>query len=137
MDGQAYQDRIQSQLSGMLSTGSTEGTVTGGTFSFTEDDMAKIRDNWLELARSYRDSFDAADTMSKITAPAEDMASKFHAKAANHSGLAYRTYLEHNWQYCNDQAQLFQDALSDYLGVEHTNVGILGKTDHDGPQDGV
>lgn len=137
MDGQAYQDSIRSQLSGILSTSTTEGTVTGGKFAFSEDDLVRIRDNWQELARSYRKSFDAADTMSRIDPPAEDMASKFHANAANESGKAYRIYLEHNWKYCVDQAQLFHDALADYLGVEHTNVEVLDNTDQDGPQAGV
>ncbi len=137
MDRQAYQDRIHSQLSGMFSSTTTEGTITGGSFAFTEADLIKIRDNWRELARSYRDSIANAERMAKVEPPAEDMASRFHAGAANRSGEAYRTYLEHNWQYCRNQAQLFQDALDDYLGVEHTNVTEIDKTGQSGPQPGV
>jgi hypothetical protein len=137
MDSQAYQDRIHSQLSGMFSTGTTEGTVTGGSFAFTEADMIKIRDNWLDLAESYRESGRNAERMGRIEPPADDMASKFHANAANLSGESYKTYLEHNRIYCIQQAQLFQDALDDYLGVEHTNVTELTKTGDQGPVDGV
>lgn len=136
MDSQAYQDRIQSQLSGMF--GTTEGTVTGGNFSFTEADMTKIRDNWLDLAESYRNSWSNAERMMKIAPPADDMASTFHANAANRSGEAYLNYLKHNRDYCLQQAQLFQDALDDYLGVERTNVTDFTDTGgQQGPQAGV
>ena len=137
MDSQGHLDRINSQLSGMFDTGTTEGTVTGGSFTFTEADMRTIKDNWTKLADSYRYSFDNAETMMRIKPPAEDMASEFQAGAANRSGESYRNYLEHNWQYCEQQAQLFQNALDDYLGVEHTNVTDFNKTGQDGPQDGV
>jgi hypothetical protein len=59
------------------------------------------------------------------------------AAAANRSGAAYLAYLQHNFQYCSNQAQLFQNALDDYLGIEHTNVTDINKTGPDGPQDGV
>lgn len=136
MNGQAYQDRIHSQLSGILSTGSTEGAVTGGKFTFSEDDLVKIRDNWLDLAESYRTSLSNAKRMSRIEPPAEDMASIFHTGAANNSGNSYRIYLEHNRDYCEQQAQLFHDTLADYRGVEHTNVlEIEGASE--GPQPGA
>lgn len=137
MDSQGHLDRINSQLSGMFGTGTTEGTVTGGSFSFTEADMATIRDNWLDLADSYRNSFENANYMTRIKPPAEDMASEFHASAANQSGESYQNYLQHNWQYCVQQAQLVQNALNDYLGTEHTNVTDFNKTGQQGPQDGV
>lgn len=136
MDSQAYRDRINSQLSGMFSTGSTEGTITGGKFAFNEDDMVKIRDNWLDLADSYRTSMSNAKRMARIEPPAEDMASVFHTNAANNSGKSYHTYLENNRDYCEQQAQLFHDALADYRGVEHTNVlEIDGASE--GPQHGA
>ncbi len=138
MDSQAYQDRIHSQLSGMFGTGTTEGTITGGSFEYTEADMTRIRDNWLDLADSYQTSIYNADRMSKIKAPAEDMASEFHVKAANRSGEAYTNYLEHNRNYCLQQAQLFQNALDDYLGVEHTNIIDINKSGgQQGPQAGM
>lgn len=136
MDSQAYQDRIHSQLS-MFGTGTTEGTATGGSFAYTEADMTKIRDNWLDLADSYRGSFRNAQYMTRIESPAEDMASEFHTSAANLSGESYQNYLEHNRRYCVQQAQLFQNALDDYLGVEHTNVTDFNKTGQQGPQNGV
>lgn len=137
MDSQQYQDRIQSQLSGFFDTGTTEGTVTGGSFTYSEEDMRTIKDNWLDLAHSYQKSFDNANRMARIRPPAEDMASRFHADAANRSGESYKNYLEHNRDYCVQQAQLFQNALDDYLGVEHTNVEDIGRTGQDGPRDGV
>jgi hypothetical protein len=137
MDSQGHVDRINSQLSGMFGTGTTEGTVTGGSFTFTEADMRTIKDNWDNLANSYDSSLTNADYMTRIDPPAEDMASEFHAAAANRSGESYATYLEHNRDYCRQQAQLFQNALDDYLGVEHTNVADFNKTGQQGPQNGV
>ena len=136
MDSRGYQDRIHAQLSGMFDTGATEGTITGGKFAFSEADLVRIRDNWLDLARSYRESLFNADRMARIKPPAEDMASKFHANAANASGEAYRQYLEHNRDYCMQQAQLFEDVLADYLGTEHTNVSDIDKAPQ-GPQPGM
>lgn len=75
--------------------------------------------------------------MTRIQPPAEDFASKFHTAGANRSGESYLRYLEHNRDYCYDQAQLFQNALEDYLGIEHTNVTEMNKTAPQGPQPGV
>ena len=138
MDSQAYQDRIQSQLSGMFKSGTTEGTVTGGSFAFEEADLVRIRDNWLDLARSYQKSIYNAKLMSRISPPAEDFASKLQVSAANRSGESYQNYIEHNHDYCLRQAQLFQDALDDYRGVEHTNIIDINKSGGpQGPQPGV
>jgi hypothetical protein len=137
MDSQGHLDRINSQLSGMFGTGTTEGTVTGGSFTFTEADMVTIRDNWLDLARSYEQSFRSAQLMTRIEPPADDMASKFHADAANRSGESYDKYLEHNMRYCEQQARLFQNVLDEYLGTEHTNATDFNKTGQQGPQPGV
>jgi hypothetical protein len=73
----------------------------------------------------------------RITPPADDFASKFHAGAANRSGESYQSYVVHNRDYCIQQAQLFQNTLDDYLGVEHTNVTGINKTAPQGPQPGV
>ncbi len=136
MDSQAHQDSIRDLLS-MFGTGSTDGTVTGGKFAFTEAEMVKIRDNWLDLADSYQTSLYNADRMSKILPPAEDMASTFHVVAANKSGESYRTYLRHNRDYCRRQAQLFEEVLADYQGVEHTNVTEIKRLGREqGPQPG-
>jgi hypothetical protein len=136
MDSQAHRDSIDAQLSGMVG-GITQGTVTGGSFSYTESDMVTIRDNWHNLAESYRESMTNAETMVKVEPPAEDFASKFHANAANRSGESYKNYLKHNRDYCLQQAQLFQNTLDDYLGVEHANVTDIDKTAPQGPQPGV
>ena len=136
MAEQEHHDSIREQLS-MFGQSSTEGTVTGGTFAFAEADMVRIKQNWLDLADSYQGSLDNADRMSKIKAPAEDMASKFHVTAANSSGDSYRTYLEHNRDYCRQQADLFGEALADYRGTEDTNVtGTKRLGREQGPQTG-
>jgi len=136
MDSDAHRDRIDAQLSGMFGN-TTQGAVTGGSFSYTESDMTKIRDNWLDLADSYDTSLRNSSFMVRIEPPAEDFASKFQTNAANRSGESYRSYVEHNRDYCIQQAQLFNDALADYLGVEHTNVTGINKTAPQGPQAGV
>lgn len=137
MDGQAHRDSINAQLAGMLTTNTTEGSVSGGSFAFTEPDMRTIIQNWLDLADSYRQSLGTARMMARIEPPAEDFASRFHADAANCSAESYREYLEHNSDYCLQQAQLFQDTLNDYLGTEQTNVTEMNKTAPQGPQPGV
>lgn len=137
MDGQAHRDSINAQLAGMLPTNTTEGSVTGGSFTFAEPEMKTIIQNWLDLSDSYRQSLANALVMSRIEPPAEDFASKFHAAAATRSAESYREYLEHNSDYCLQQAQLFQDTLDDYLGIEQTNVTEMNKTAPQGPQPGV
>jgi len=132
MDGQAHHDSINAQLTGMLTTNTTEGSITGGSFTFTESDMKTIIQNWLDLADSYDRSLSNAEAMSRIEPPADDPASRFHSIAANKSAMSYRYYLEHNREYCRQQAQLFQDTLDDYLGVEHTNVTEIDKTAPEG-----
>ena len=134
MDGQAHHDSINAQLTGMLTPHTTEGSITGGSFAFTESDMKTIIQNWLDLADSYRQSLTNAEVMSRILPPADDLASRFHAAAANRSAESYREYLEHNKEYCEQQAQLFQSALDDYLGVEDTNVIEIDKTAPQGPR---
>lgn len=136
MAGEAQEESIRDLLS-MFGTGTTEGAVTGGKFAFSEADMVKIKQNWLDLADSYQASLYNADRMSKIKPPAEDMASTFHVKAANSSGESYQTYLEHNRDYCLRQAQLFEEVLADYQGVEHTNVTDIKRLGRQqGPQPG-
>ena len=137
MDGQAHRDSINAQLTGMLATNVTEGSISGGNFAFTEPEMKTIIQNWLDLADSYDRSLFNAEAMSRIRPPADDLASRFHTVAANRSGESYRGYLEHNRDYCTQQTQLFQNALDDYLGVEHTNVTEMNKTAPEGPLPGV
>lgn len=134
MDSQSHRDAINADLAGMFNRGTTQGSVTGGSFAYTEPEMRAIITNWLDLARSYRDSQLNAERMTRVGPPAFDFASQLHAAAANRSGESYRQYLEHNQSYCIQQAQLFQNALDDYLGVEHTNVTEMNKVDPQGPR---
>lgn len=134
MSGEPHRDSINAQLAGMFTTNTTEGTVTGGSFAFTETEMLTIIKNWRDLEHSYRESLYKAETMSRIEPPADDFASRWHANAANRSGESYRRYLEHNRDYCKQQAELFQKTLDDYLDVEQTNATEMNKTT---PQSGI
>lgn len=137
MDGREHRENIESQLAGMFGTTTTQGTLTSGSFTYSEDDLQTIINNWLDLAASYRSSIDNANQMARIEPPADDFASALHAAQANRSGESYRDYVAHNRDYCLQQAQLFQDALNDYLGVEHSNADSFDESAPRGPQPGV
>ena len=102
-----------------------------GSFSFDLDELQSLINKWTDLADSYNVSITSAERMATITPPAYDMASRAHAKAANSSGSSYIDYLRHNAKYCEDQAQLFQSALNDYLGVEDTNATKIENSDRE------
>jgi hypothetical protein len=136
MDSQAYRDSINAQLSGLASN-STHGTFTTGSFSFTEPEIRQIINNWLDLAESYRDSLLKAQAATFIEGPGLDYASQSFAETANQSGQSLVGYLTRNREHCLVQAQLTQNALDDYLGVEHTNVTEILKTDQQGPKPGI
>lgn len=137
MDGQRHRDAINAQLAGMLTTNTTQGMLTNGSFAYTEPEMRTIIKNWLDLADDYDESIRGALWMTMVEGPGRDFASQLFAAAANRSGESCSAYLLHNRDYCLQQAQLFQDALDDYLGVEHTNVTEINKSDQQGPQPGV
>jgi hypothetical protein len=137
MGDPSHRDNIQAQLGGFFDSHTTQGAVTGGSFAYSEADLGIIIKNWKDLADSYRRSMRNAEYMSRIEPPAEDFASKWHAVAANRSGESYQQYLEHNYNYCAQQAELSQIALDKYLGVEHTNVTEMNKPAPQGPQPGV
>lgn len=99
-----------------------------GSFSFDPDELQSLIKKWQALAESYDLSVAEADAMARVTPPGKDYASSSHAEAANRSGQSYIEYLAHNRQYCTDQADLFQNALNDYLGVEHTNTTGITKS---------
>jgi hypothetical protein len=135
MDGQLYRD-ANAKLGGIAS-GSTTGSITNGTFAYDEPTMRSLVTNWLDLADDYDLSLDESLRIAQVEGPGLDYASKAQADAANASGRAYLAYLEHNRDYCYEQAQLCQNALDDYLGVEHHNVKEInqsGKPLDDGPQ---
>lgn len=129
-------DPHRAEISDILSTFNT-GSTASGSFHFTEGQMEKIINNWLDLAASYEKSLTNARHMSRIKPPAKDFASEWHALAANRSGVAYARYLVRQRDYCLEQAQKSLNTLNDYLGVEHTNVVELMKAGRQSPQDGV
>ena len=118
----------------------TQGTITTGTYEFDEATMRSLVEEWLALAEDYDRSWSASESIAQVKGPGLDFASQAHADAANASGRAYLDYLQHNRDYCLQQAQLFQNALHDYLGIEHTNVtqiGDAGQPLDDGPKAGI
>jgi hypothetical protein len=132
-----HRDAIKAELSGMFASGTTEGAVTNGTFTFNEPEMKTIINNWLDLGRSYDESIRGSFRMTIVEGPGRDFASQMFATAANQSGDSYVAYLKNNRDYCLQQAQLFQDTLDSYLGVEHTNVTGINNSDQQGPNPGV
>jgi hypothetical protein len=134
LDGQLHRDHIRSELGGFFSTGHAEGTITNGTFAYDEDELRSLVTQWLNLADSYQKSISDVYNMASVDGPGLEFASEGHAKAANQSGNAYRAHIDTAFQYCVDQAQKCQDALDDYLGVEHHNVIEVLKA---GPQAGI
>lgn len=129
-----HRDHIRSELGGFFSHGHAEDTVTSGGFAYDEDTLRSLVTDWLNLADSYRDSAENAARMVQVEGPGLDFASQAHANAANESGKSYLHYLVQNQAYCTQQAQLFQNALDDYLGVEYTNVAEINKS---GSQAGI
>ena len=105
-----------------------------GSFSFDPDELQSLIRKWEDLADSYLASTRTAREMVTIEGPGLDFASEAHAEVANKSGASYAAYLQHNYDYCLKQAELFQAALDDYLGVEDTNLTGLHKTRPDGPR---
>lgn len=124
MEGQL--DRSAMTALQNIAGNTTQGSITTGTYEFDEDTMRSLIAEWTELAESYDESFYATDPLVMIDGPGLDFASQAHAEAANTSGQAYREYLQNNRDYCYAQAQLFQNALHDYLGIEHANVTAIG-----------
>jgi hypothetical protein len=105
----------------------------GGSFSFDEDTMRGLVKEWYALADSYDASRTVAHDMLRVEGPGLDFASSSYADAASRSGAAYVDYLSYNRDYCVQQAELFQHALDDYLGVEHANVVDIDRSGADEP----
>jgi hypothetical protein len=136
MDSQPYRDSINAQLSGLVASNTTQGAFTTGSFAFSESGIRKVIANWLDLADSYDNSLDKVFYINLIEGPGLDFASQSFATTAVRSGLSLVEYLLSNRDYCVQQAQLSQNALNDYLGIEHTNVADFNK-DQQGPRPGV
>jgi len=127
-------DQIRSELGGFFSQGHTQGTITSGTFAYDEDTLRSLVTDWMNLATNYADSLHSCEFMAQVEGAGLDHASEAHANAANISGRSYVSYLQQNRDYCTQQAQLFQNTLDDYLGVEHKTVTEINKS---GPQAGI
>jgi hypothetical protein len=108
-----------------------EAPQARGSFSFDPDELRALIKKWQDLADSYHDSANSADSMATIQPPGHDFASASHASAANDSGASYIAYLTHNAQYCSQQAELFQAALNDYLEVEDTNAAQFDESNRE------
>lgn len=102
--------------------GHTEGTITSGGFSYDQSTLEELIKEWLSLADDYSRSFHNSQRLILVDGPGLDIASKSVAGAANSYGRSYLEYLRQNSSYCVNQAQLCQNALDDYLGVERRNV---------------
>lgn len=137
MEGQL--DRSAMTALQNIAGSSAQGNITSGSYEFDEDTLRGLITEWTELGRSYDESFNVSEPMAMIEGPGLDFASQSHANAANDSGGAYRAYLMNNRDYCFAQAQLFQEALHDYLGIEDANVteiGDAGTSDENGSKAG-
>jgi len=104
-----------------LSDIANSGPSEGGTFVYDEATLRSLVTKWVELADHYHGSLNRT-AMGAVQPPGKDFASEAMAGSANSSGKAYMVYLTRNYWYCIRQAQLLQDTLDDYLGVEHHNV---------------
>ncbi|WP_436494421.1 hypothetical protein [Actinokineospora sp. HUAS TT18] len=98
------------------------GPGSGGKFSFKPDEIEAIVKDWVTLAEGYEDSRARSQEMVVVNGPGAEVASEMHASTARISGQAYLDSLNDKVEYCYSQAQKFQDALSDYKGVERSSV---------------
>jgi hypothetical protein len=108
-------------------TGTTEATITTGSFTYDEATLEGLVREWLDLAHDYAKSLRDSRDLVKVVGPGLDFASESVAVAANAYGKNYLAYLQSNRDYCFDQAQSCQNALDDYLGVERRNVTEIGQ----------
>ena len=102
--------------------GNTEGTITTGGFAYDEATLTGLVKEWLDLAYDYDKSLRDSRDLTRVVGPGRDFASESVAIAASSYGKNYLVYLQQNRDYCFDQAQMCQNALDDYLGVERRNV---------------
>jgi hypothetical protein len=108
-----------------ITGGTTEGTITTGGFAYDEATLNDLIKEWIGLADDYDRSYRQSRMLERVVGPGKDFASESVAKAANSYGKAYLIYLKQNKDYCINQAQLCQNALDDYLGIERRNVAEL------------
>jgi hypothetical protein len=118
-----------------LSEIANSGSGSGGSFAYDEATLRSLIGKWLELADHYLGSVNRI-SLGAVAGPGLDFASEALAASANSSGGAYRKYVVENHWYCVKQAQLLQDTLDDYLGVEHRSVIDFTRAGT-GPQAGI
>lgn len=141
MDEQAFRD-IGSAVEGITSqTTATGSFTTGGTFSYTPDQLRSIITRLTNLADSYAASRENATYMAIVEGPGLEYASQSHAAAARASGQAYLQSIDNERRSCLTLAQRFQDTLDDYLGLEHRTVERMNQAgppdDQAGPISGI
>jgi hypothetical protein len=124
-------DQVVAQLRGIVS-GTTEGTINGGQYTFDPDQIRQVIKNWTELAYSYAKSRQDARPMTTVAPPGNEFVSESFAAKANWSGESYVAYCKRNTLICLQEAQRYQDALDAYLGAEERTIIELGKTDDGG-----
>ncbi|MGQ0837711.1 hypothetical protein [Actinokineospora sp.] len=105
----------------------------GGKFDFSPDEIRAIVKDWLDLAESYQTSLSTSRGLATIEGPGQEYASEMHATVANSAGRAYLDSLVEKRAYALSQAQKFQDALHDYLGVDRQNVRKITAAGESGP----
>ena len=132
MDGQ--RDRIVVELS-RFTTGTTDGT--GGSFTFDPDTIRQVINNYKDLAESYAQSVEDAEPMGRVSAPADEYASRSFAAKANASGVSYIAYCKHYAGFYLREAQKCQDALDTYLGTEERTIVELGSVGDHGSRPAV
>jgi hypothetical protein len=110
--------------------GHTDGTIATGGFTYDEITLNELIKEWLALAEDYDRSYSRSQMLERVVGPGKDYVSESVAKAANSYGRAYLNYLEQNRKYCVDQAQLCQNALDEYLGIERRSVTGITQAGH-------
>jgi len=128
-------DRIAVELTN-FATGTTQGTITSGGFTFDPDTIRQVINNYIDLAKSYAQSMDDAEPMRNVS-PGHEYVTESFAYKANASGASYIAYCQHYAGFYLREAQKCQDALDTYLGVEERTVIDLGNAGDGGSRPAV
>lgn len=124
----SHRNHTAGELRGIV-RGTTEGTITGGGYTFDPDTIKQVIDNWHDLAISYHQSIRDARPMAATAPPGDEFVSESFTVKANASGESYIEYCRSNRDICLREAQRYQDALDSYLGVEERTIIELGNVD--------
>lgn len=120
---------IQASLAPITDAPAPAGPAgTAGTFTFVPDEVRAIVKDWIELALGYDESIRNTDTFVYVQPPGDEYASEHYVQRTSQSGRMYLESLIQKQEYCYDQAQKFQDALHDYLGVERESVRDIAES---------